>query len=137
MLKFYKFGNKVTFLGNLRFGLFSDDLFFDESKYWWNYIWFQCFYEVSSTQFISIILKWNSHIYVLLVTLNEYFPPALRNVLILLHHNLYSSDFASLSGNLNKPMFVFLPIFVILCIFAHWNATVLPFSTNIKLFWSF
>ena len=43
----------------------------------------------------------------LFVTLNESFPPALPNFFDLLHHNLYSSGFASLSGNPNKPMFVF------------------------------
>ena len=43
----------------------------------------------------------------LFVTLNKSFPPALRNVLILLHQYLNSSGFATLSGNLNKPMFVF------------------------------
>ena len=51
--------------------------------------------------------KGNSHTFALFETLNEYFPPALQNVLILLHHNLYSSCFSSLNGNLSKPMFVF------------------------------
>ena len=41
------------------------------------------------------------------VICNESFPPALQNLLILLHHNLNSSGFVSASGNLNKPMFVF------------------------------
>ena len=53
------------------------------------------------------MLKGNSHTFALFETLNEYFPPALQNVLILLHYNLYSSCFSSLNGNLSKPMFVF------------------------------
>ena len=95
------------FLGDLRFGWFYDDLFLMKVNTDGIAFGFNIFMWRPALTFISVILKWNSHTYVLFVTLNESFPPALRNVLILLHHNLWSSGFASLSGNLNKPMFIF------------------------------
>ena len=45
--------------------------------------------------------------------------------------NLYSSGVVSLSGNFKHAYVRFLPIFVMLCILTHWNATALPFSTYI------
>ena len=44
----------------------------------------------------------------LFVSLNESFSPVLWNVSLLLHHNLYSSGFASLSENLNKSIQTYL-----------------------------
>ena len=97
------------FLGDLRFGWFSDDLFLMKMKINTDgtTFGFNVFMWPPALSFVSVILKWNSHTYVWFITLNESFPPALRNVLILLDHN-QSSGFASLSsGNLNKRIFAF------------------------------
>ena len=97
----------MTFLGDLCFDWFSDDLFLmkvntDRTSFGFNVLMWR-----PALTFMSVILKWNSHTHVLFVTLNESVPPVLQNVLILLHHNLYRSGFAPLSENLKKFIFVF------------------------------
>ena len=125
-----------SFPGDLRFSWFSDDIILMKVNTDGATFGFSVFMWRPALTFISVILKWNLHTYVIFVTLNESFPPTLRNVLILLHHNLYSSGFASLCGNINKPLFVSanlchnLHFYTLAC-----NST--PLSTYINLLWLF
>lgn len=114
-----------VFLRDLRFGCFSYDFF---SKV--NANGFTVFLWRPVLTFISVILKWNCVICISKLI----FPARPANILVLLNHTLYSCGFYSLSGNLNKPMFVFFPC-LSYCVFSHTEIQqCVPFSPTSSCF---
>ena len=125
------------FLGDLRFGYFSDDLFLMKVI-------------TDGITLVSMFLCDVQHQHLYIINIRMKF----SYICVICNFKRICPTSSSECFDFITPQFIqfwlwifiwkfkqsyvrFLPIFVILCTFTRWNATVLPFSTYIKLFWLF
>ena len=85
---------------------------FSRRSLFWLIFWWFFLMEVNTdgTTFGFNVFMWRPALTftsVIFITWSKSYSPALRNVLILLYRNLYSTDFGSFFGNLKKTLFVF------------------------------
>ena len=133
------FTNEVLrwrFLGDLHFGWFYDDLFSMKVNTDGTTFGFNVFMWRPALKFISVILKWNSHTYVLFVT-KRIFPTNSSKCFDFITPQFIQFWLYIFIWKFKHTYVRFLAIFFIMCILAQWNTTVLPFPTYIQLFWSF
>ena len=135
MPRFYKFKIKVTFSRRSPFWLILWWFIFDEGKYWRNCIWFQYFYVTSSTNIYISNIKMKFANVCVIYNFKKVFPTSSSECFDFITPQFIQFYLWIYLALKFKQTYVhFLPIFVILCIFTHWNEQYFPFPPILSCF---